>query len=115
MKKRVTAMVLVPLFALSMTAYAAESRANKVIPSLTFDGTTANCEVLISDPGAEIEVTLTLYRTLSRIGSWSASGTSYVVINEECEVKNGLEYRLVATGTIDGVDFSEEVTGTCGE
>ena len=114
MKKRVVAMVLVLLFALSMTAYAAESRASGYTPNLTFDGTTANCKVLISEPGAEIEVTLTLYRTLSRIGSWSASGTSYVVINEECEVKNGLEYRLVATGTIDGIPFSKEVAGTCG-
>ena len=114
MKKRVVAMVLVLLFALSMTAYAAEPRVAKVIPSLTFDGTTANCEVTVSDFGAEIEVTLTLYRGLSRLGYWSASGTSYVLINEEHEVRNGLEYRLVATGTIDGVAFSEEVTGICG-
>lgn len=115
MRKRILALALIFALLLSMTAFAAETRViSPVSPSLSFSGTTANCSVTVSEAGADIDVTLTLYRGWSVIGSWSDSGRHSVSISESCGVTKGLEYRLVATGTIDGVAFtSAEVVGTC--
>ena len=114
MRKRVLALALIFALLLSMTAFAAEPRVGVATPALQFSGTTAYCSVAVSDPGADINVTLTLYRGWSTIASWSGSGTSYVRVSGSAAVKDGLEYRLVATGTIDGVAFtSAAVVGTC--
>ena len=115
MRKRVFALTLILVFLLSMTAYAAEPKnIAPIYPSLSFSGTTANCSVSVTEAGADISVTLTLYRGWSVIGSWSGSGEDYVKVSGSAAVKDGLEYRLVATGTIDGVAFtSAEVVGTC--
>lgn len=114
MRKRIIAVALVLVFALSMTAYALEPRGTPYLPSLTFDGTTALCSIKIIRANADIDVTLTLYRGLSIIDSWSESGTNSVIISGQCEVKEGLEYRLEVTGTIDGVPFTgTPVYGTC--
>lgn len=115
MIKRIIAIVLILALALSMTAYAAEPRAGtNVRPTLSFSGTTANCNARIIDAGSEINATLTLYRGWSIIASWSGSGTSVVNISGTAGVKDGLEYRLVVSGTVDGVPFtSVEVVGTC--
>lgn len=116
MKKRFLSMMLVIALLLSIagSAYAAEPRSSGVTPSLTFTGTTANCSVTVMRPGVDIEITMTLYRELSVIASWSGSGSSVVKLSKTAEVKNGLEYRLVVTGTINGVPFtSAPVYGTC--
>lgn len=114
MKKRIVAMVLALALSLSMTAYAAETRTVPITPTLSFSGTTAHCSVTVIQSGKEIDVTLTLYRELSRIASWSGSGENVVTVRGSAAVKDGLEYRLVATGTIDGTPFtSVEIVGTC--
>lgn len=114
MRKRILALALIFALLLSMTAFAAEPRYIGVTPQLNFNGTTANCSVSVNDPGSDIQVTLTLYRGWSVIDSWNGSGTSYVKVSGSAAVKDGLEYRLVATGTIDGVAFTTaEVIGTC--
>ena len=114
MRKRVLVLTLIFALLLSMSVFAAESRIDKYIPTLSFSGTTANCSVSVKEYGADIDVTLTLYRGWSVIGSWSGSGTGYVRVSGSCGVTSGLEYRLVATGTINGVAFtSAETVGTC--
>lgn len=114
MRKRVLALTLIFALLFSMSVFAAETRDVRVIPTLSFSGTTANCGVSVSHPGSDINVTLTLYRGWSTIASWSGSGEDYVRVSGSAAVKDGLEYRLVATGTIDGVAFtSAAVVGTC--
>lgn len=114
MRRRIIALTLVFLLVLSMAVYAAEPRTPQVDPSLSFSGTTANCSVSVNKYGSDIFVTLTLYRGWSTIASWSGSGEDYVRVSGNAAVKDGLEYKLVATGTVDGVAFtSAEVWGTC--
>ena len=114
MRRRIIALTLVFLLVLSMAVYAAEPRLVRVTPSLSFSGTTANCSVSVNEYGSDISVTLTLYRGWSVIASWSGSGEDYVRVSGSAAVKDGLEYKLVATGTANGVAFtSVEVWGTC--
>lgn len=49
MKKRILAMVSVLILMLTIPAYAVQSRAPAVLPSLSFSGTKATCEVLVSN------------------------------------------------------------------
>ena len=113
MYKRIIAMTLALLLLFSMSVFAAEQRLTVPVPSLSFSGTTAYCSVRVSDSSSDINVTLTLYRGWSTIASWSGYGRHEVYVSGTAAVKDGLEYRLVASGTIDGFPFSREVTGIC--
>ena len=114
MYKRIIALTVAFLLLLSMSAFAAEQRLTVPAPNLSFSGTTAYCNVSVSDYGSDINVTLTLYRGWSTIASWSGSGRHEVYVSGTAAVKDGLEYKLVASGTIDGVAFtSVEVWGPC--
>ena len=107
-------MLLVFVLMLSTVASAAEARAAKAVPSLSFEGTTANCAVSITDLGGEIKATLTLWNGNRVIDSWSGEGTSILHINGSCVVVKGVSYTLRVTGTIDGVPFeTSAVYGTC--
>lgn len=81
MKKRALVIALILAFMLSMTAYAVEPRTKDTTPVLSFDGTTANCSVTIVEAGAEIEVTLRLYKGIYCMNSWPGSGTGYVKVS----------------------------------
>lgn len=48
MKKRILAMASVLILMLTIPAYAVQSRAPAVLPSLSFSGTKATCEVLVT-------------------------------------------------------------------
>ena len=63
MKKKLVAVCLmvVLLVMACMEAGAAEPRAAEVIPSLSFEGTTANCQVKLSGLGKVIVETLELW------------------------------------------------------
>ena len=114
MRIRILALMLVFMLLLNIGAFASEPRTDMYSPKLSFSGTTANCSIDIRVPNSDIDVTLTLYRGWSVIDSWSGSGTHYVKVSGSTAVKDGLEYRLVATGTVDGVAFtSAEIVGTC--
>ena len=114
MRRRIVALTLVFVLVMSMAVYAVEPRMPQVTPRLSFSGTTANCSVSVNEYGSDIFVTLTLYRGWSTIASWSGSGSGYVNVSGTAAVKDGLEYKLVATGTANGVAFtSVEVWGTC--
>ena len=110
MKKQLLALILAML--LSIPSFAIESRSQ--IPTLTFSGTTATCQGIVSSSGARIEAELTLWHGNTIVDSWSKSGNNYVLINETCRVSDGETYTLTLTGTINGVEFTEtSVTRTC--
>lgn len=116
MKKHMVSIFLVAamLFTLVATATAATPRAVDYTPSLTFDGTTANCSVSITAIGQPITATLELWQGSTRIASWSDSATSRLIIDEDYSVDKGKTYTLKVSGTIDGVPFMGAlVTGSC--
>lgn len=112
MKKHIIALALVFMLVFSMAANAAVQNKN-IVPNLSFSGTTAYCSVSVVEAGADIEVTLTLYRGSTVVDSWTGSGVSYVSINETCKVTSGKTYTLKVSGTVDGEDISGSVSGTC--
>lgn len=101
MKKRIIPLIIIFVLLLSISANAVETRAVSVTPSLSFSGTTAKCSVSIIETGKEIEATLELWCGNTRIDSWSDSGTSYLVIREECGVTKGNTYTLKVILTVD--------------
>lgn len=114
MKKRIIPLIIIFVFLLSISANAVEARATTIIPSLTFDGTTATCMVSVIDTGKSIKVTLELWCGNDFIDSWSESGTSRVIISEECSVIKGNTYTLKVSGTVDGKNFTgQPVSGKC--
>lgn len=115
MKKKMIPLVLVLALLLSLGAHAAEPRVSLVAtPKLSFTGTTANCSVVISSPGDEIEATLTLWRGSTIVKSWPASAQSLLLISESWPVTKGVTYTLTITGTIGGQSINgTAVSGTC--
>lgn len=103
MKKRLVVFLLVATMLLATTAQAA-LQADYVEPSLTFDGSTAICEIKVvgENTSDEIEVTLTLWRGNFMMDSWSAEGTGYLRMSESVVVTSGYTYRLEADVTING-------------
>lgn len=116
MKKIVSFMlVIIILFTFIASAYAeGPLRVNAIIPSLSFQGTTAYCEVVVTAPGNSISVSMELYEGTSLIASWNSSGTSIVPLSKNVTVESGHTYTLSVNGAINGVAFSTpEITRTC--
>lgn len=113
MKKAAALTILLVFLLSSVTAYAAEPRAITVRPNLSFNGTTALCEVTVSSYGKSIDLTLSLWQGESLIEQWTASGTSLVTISESCTVVKGKSYRLTVSGTVNGESVSASTSGQC--
>lgn len=120
MKKQLLSFGLAVALAVGMTvcASAAEPqivpRLLQVHPSLTFSGTTAHCEVIITSASDDIEATMTLKQGGRIVDSWSGSGTGIVFLDGDCYVTKGVTYTLTVEGTRNGIDFEPTtVTRTC--
>lgn len=119
MKKRVVTFVMAIALAVGATlcstaAAGIETRAIQIRPALTFNGTTATCEVLVVSGTDDLDVTMTLKRGNTVLDSWSESGTGYVLMTEHYTVTKGVTYTLQISGTRNGVPFeAQPVTRTC--
>lgn len=124
MKKLLSiALVLALIFAAIPAAYAADESTpaddpiiSEIVASggLSFSGTTAYCSGSVSDLDRYISATMTLSHNGSTVGSWSASGTSFVDLYGTCTVVKGQSYTLVISGTVNGTPFSTTpITKTC--
>lgn len=124
MKKLLSiALVLALIFAAIPAAYAADESTpaddpiiSEIVASggLSFSGTTAYCSGSVSDLDRYISATMTLSHNGSTVGSWSASGTSFVDLYGTCSVVKGQSYTLVISGTVNGTPFSTTpITKTC--
>ena len=78
-----------------------------LLPTLTFDGATANRSVSITALGKPITATLELWQGSTRVASWSDSATSRLIIDEDYSVDKGKTYTLKVSGTIDGKPLAE--------
>ena len=115
MKKKATtlAVILVLSVLLSTPAYALQE-ATTCVPRLTFEGTTAYCDVIVSSPSNKISVTVQLWQDNTLVTSWPASATSILSFSETYPVVKGQTYTLKVTGTIAGIPFTgPEVSGVC--
>ncbi len=104
MRKAVILLAIVLLVSAPLTAFAATNAAT-IKSKLDFNGTTATCEVTITEDKfpAYIEVTMKLMRGTTCVDSWSKTGNYYVHIKEYTSVTRGT-YDLVIEVTVNGVE-----------
>ncbi len=114
---RKTALLLAIILVVSMPLnVSAAPRALTINPTLGFNGTTAECEVVVvGDNTSEyIEVTLKLMRGSYCVATWNASGYGYVYVYEEAGVTKNATYTLVAQVTVNDVASTPvSVTDKC--
>lgn len=121
MRKMALFLALILILTVPTTAYAAVPEeispfALKIMPSLSFDGETANCTVTVigDNMSDSISITMKLWQGNSCIATWSASGTGYMQFSRNSTVIDGVEYKLTADVVLNGVIKPRvSVTGTC--
>ena len=87
MKKRILAMVSVLILMLTIPAYAVQSRAPAVLPSLSFSGTKATCEVLVTADNYMDDISL---QTVAEAMNYSDA--YFCKIFKQCFDKNFIVY-----------------------
>lgn len=103
---RKTALILAIIIVISMPlSVSAAPRATTISPSLGFNGTIAECEVIIvgNSTSDSIEVTLKLMQGSNCVATWSTSGYGYVYMYKEAGVTKNVTYTLVAQVTVNNV------------
>lgn len=116
MRKRILAMASVLMLMLTIPAYAVQSRAPAVLPSLSFSGTTANCGVLATADNYtdDIYLEIELWRGSVKIEDWTASGEGFVDFRETASVVKGSTYTLKVYAEINNVEaLPVSITKTC--
>lgn len=116
MKRNLMAAILAMVLILmqGMAVHAAETRSIGITPTLTFDGTTADCQVRITAPGKKIVATLELWCGTVLIDSWPGTASTLLVINGSATVVKGQTYTLKVSGTIGGEAFQgTPISATC--
>lgn len=114
--KRTVAIFLVAVVLLSVSVFALETRATPVDVILSFDGTTANCEVsaYASNMNQQISATIKLYRGTTCLHTWNVSDYGILDFAETWTVSKGYTYKLTADVTINGTTYpTVSTTGTC--
>ena len=115
MKQRLISLTLAlaVILCVSVPALAAV-QSTVAIPTLSFNGTTANCNVRILASGLYIDATLSLYCGGTLIDSWSDSRYHRVDLSGTASVVSGNTYTLTVSGTAGGTPISSTpVTKTC--
>lgn len=105
MQKRVTALSLILVFALMISAQAAGiARTPQTSPTMTFNGTMATFNVLVKadKPSDTVSVRVKLWRDSTCLNSWAASGTGSVSLSKTVSVISGKTYTLTVDATING-------------
>lgn len=117
MKRKVLAGFFLAIMVLSLCAQASEvqeGRAAGVVPELRFNGTTAVCEISITQAHQEICATMELWQGKKFITSWSGEGNGSLFLSETYAASKGKTYTLKAYGTIGGESFTAtDVSKVC--
>lgn len=105
MRKIAMSLAVIMVLLLPMTAHAATSRTIRIYPSLSFDGTTANCSVIVlADISSdEIEATIKLWQGNNCVATWQEDATGNLVFKKVATVTSGKTYKLTADVTINDV------------
>lgn len=104
MKKVALLLALVLIISLPMEV-AASTRALRVVPTLSFSGTTATCKATVTGDNTSqyIQVNMKLMYGNTTVASWSGSGYGYVYLSKTAAAVSGRTYKLVVQVTLDGV------------
>lgn len=117
MKKRYFMLAILLVFCLfPISTQAVEMRVVRAIPSLSFDGTTAQCYASCKGGNSTdtVDATITLYQGSTYLDSWSDSGKGSLSVSGEYKVQRGKTYKLVLSYSVNGVEKpSVTVTNTC--
>ena len=116
MKKLALLLAVIIILAFPLTAHAAEERMLSIYPSLSFDGTTAECSVVVTGNYAtdDLDVVIKLWRGSTCIRTWYASGDGYVFWEGTATAAKGKTYTLTADVTINNVTKPRvSISGTC--
>lgn len=103
--KKLAFLLALLMFVLPITANAATPRSIYIKPGISFNDDTANCTVSVTGNTMkdDIEVVVKLWQGNSCIATWKASGTGYVNFSKSKTVNPGVEYKLTADATINGI------------
>ena len=77
----------------------------RATPSLSFDGTTANCSTIVigNKTTDHLKVTMKLVLGNRHIAVWTTEGYGYVAMSETASVNTGRTYRLIIEVIENGV------------
>lgn len=115
MRKAALILAIILVISMPLTVSAAP-RGLTINPTLAFDGTTANCHVMVvgNDTSEHIEVTMKLMNGYYCVASWYDDGYGYVPMHEDATVTKGCTYTLVVEVIVNGVASSPvSINGTC--
>jgi len=115
MRKIALVMAIILVISIPLTVSATPWVLN-IRPSLTFEGTTANCYVMVvgNNTSEHIEVTMRLMHGNSQIASWSDDGYGYVRLQGTAGVTRGYTYTLTVEVTVNNVvEQPVSITKTC--
>lgn len=104
MKKRIIPILFVFLMFFSSTAYAATPRAAQVVPSISFEGATATCSVIIVSDNLsdDVEAVIKFWEGSRCVETWEKSSVGYLVFSGEAPATKGRTYQLTVDVTLDG-------------
>lgn len=108
MKKRIAVFVLLLSVLFTTFAQALVSRANVMVPSLSFNSTTASCVVAViaNSDDDEITVEAELLEDGDPYRNWTGYGTGSLNFRRTASVRKGHTYTFSAEVTIDGETYS---------
>lgn len=117
MKKRIFPLFLLLIFLLASTVNAQKERLGSSSVQLSFDGTTACCDVTISatDLKGDISAVIKLMDGSTCINSWRKAASGFLFFTDSSTaVKKGKTYTLTVTYSVDGVTQpSLSTSATC--
>lgn len=117
MKKIAWALLFLMVLTIPVSAQAATPRTPKVLPGITFDGTTATCTVTVFGDNTKDGISLTakLWKGSECIAIWTDSGSGYLNFSRTMTVESGYTYKLTADVSINGKSLQTiSTTGICG-
>ena len=116
MKKLAVFLALVLFISVPLNVQAVEPRLIWEGPTLTFSGTTAECELTIDADRVSdyMVVTLKLFQGNNLVKQWSKAGSISVTVSGTCTVTKGVTYTLTGEVMINGTSRPTlSVTKTC--
>lgn len=121
MRKTAFIIAIIMILSVPTTTYAATSNeispfVLRIYPQISFNGEIATCTVNVygDNVGDRISITMKLWQGYSCIATWSSSGSGYLQLTKTKNVTDGVEYKLTADVTINGVAKpTVSVSGIC--
>lgn len=114
--KKTLSLVLAMAMLLAIPAFAAEPKIVSVVPDIEFDGTTAECMVLITADKLTdtISATMELWYGDQQLAIWGGNGNGYLRLTGYEPVERNATYDLVVTYSVNGVTRTPiSISRTC--